>query len=114
MDIFKDVGMFVITSIVGVIAYFLRQKDEKQQHEMEHMREMLQKQISVLFVKHDEDALKLAELKERIAKEHYMKNELDNRFDRMENSFRNGFNDISGKLDKLTSVMMDHIAKGNK
>lgn len=101
MEVIKDLAAYIVTGMVAVIAWFLRSKDEAQA-----------KQIALLFTKHDEDAHHLAELKERIAREHYVKGELDQRFQRLEDAFRVGFQDLGGKIDKLTTVLVDHIAKG--
>lgn len=86
--------------MIAIIGWFLRQKDEAQA-----------KQISTLWIKHDEDAAALSDLKERIAREHYVKAELDARFQRLEDAFRAGFNELGGKLDKLTNVMVQHLTK---
>lgn len=101
MDSLKEASAAGIMLMVGIIGWFLRQKDEAQA-----------KQISALWLKHDEDAAALADLKERIAREHYVKAELDARFQRLEDAFRDGFNELGQKLDKLTDVMLQHISKG--
>lgn len=101
MDFVKEAGFAGVMLMVGIIGFFLRQKDEAQA-----------KQISTLWAKHDEDAMALSELKERIAREHYVKAELDARFQRLEDAFRTGFNELGGKLDKLTDVMVQHLANG--
>lgn len=103
MDIFKDLAMYIVTGMVAVIAWFLRSKDEAQA-----------RQIALLFSKHDEDAARLADLEIRIAKEHYLKHELDQRFDRVETAVKTGLLDVGTKIDKLTQTMIDHIAKGTK
>ena len=101
MDFVKEAGFAGVMLMVGIIGFFLRQKDEAQA-----------KQISTLWAKHDEDAMALSELKERIAREHYVKAELDARFQRLEDAFRTGFNELGGKLDKLTDVVVQHLANG--
>jgi len=101
MDVIKEAGFAVVAGMVAIIGFFLRQKDEAQA-----------KQINALWSKHDEDAMALSDLKERIAREHYVKAELDARFQRLEDAFRTGFNDLGGKLDKMTDVIVQHLAKG--
>jgi hypothetical protein len=96
----KDIAFYLLSGLAAMIAWFLRSKDEAQQ-----------RQIALLFTKHDEDAAQLSELKERIAREHYVKGELDARFQRLEDAFRDGFHDLGAKIDKLTEVFLDHIAK---
>ena len=71
-----------ILAMVAIIGYFLRQKDAAQE-----------KQITALWEKHDDDANKLEALRLQIASEHYVKRELDEKFDR------------------LSGLLMDYIAK---
>lgn len=96
-------------AILGVIAvawYLLRQKDARQQRDMEAMQAYTEKQLTLLFVKHDEDVKRLADLELRIAQNHYAKTELDNRFEKLELSFREGFREIGGKFDRLSELLL--------
>lgn len=88
----------LLTLLLGIIGWFLRQKDEAQA-----------KQIGMLFSKHDDDAKALAELKERIAREHYVKAELDARFQKLEDAFRDGFHELGAKIDRLADSMTSHL-----
>lgn len=103
MDFIKELGLPVFFIVLGIIGWFLRSKDEAQA-----------KQIALLFVKHDQDAEALADLKERIAREHYVKGELDARFQRLEDAFKTGFHELGAKIDKLADAMMNHLSKGPK
>jgi hypothetical protein len=98
MDVLKELGFAGVMIMVGLIGFFLRQKDEAQG-----------KQITTLWAKHDEDAKALSELKERIAREHYMKHELDSRFERLENAFREGMTEVGSKIDHLTQVLVNSV-----
>ncbi len=100
MDVLKEFGTAAIMLLIGIIGFFLRQKDEAQG-----------KQISALWLKHDEDAAALADLKERIAREHYVKTELDARFQRLEDAFQQGFQELGSKIDKLSEVLVQHLTK---
>lgn len=86
--------------MVAVIGWFLRQKDEQQA-----------KSIALLFQKHDEDAANLAALRLEIAKEHYLKHELDARFVSLENTFKHGMHDLGAKFDKLSEILIAHVTK---
>jgi biopolymer transport protein ExbB/TolQ len=66
------------------------------------------KQIDLLFLKHDEDAQKLQDLELKIAQRHYVKEELDVKFEKLEKAFENGFKMLGEKLDKLTDKFMRH------
>ena len=99
MDL-KDLWALIIGGLVAVISWALKQKDEAQG-----------RQITALWTKHDEDAKALAELKERIAREHYLKHELDSRFESLELSFREGMRDLGGKMDKLTETLIQTLER---
>jgi chromosome segregation ATPase len=81
----------VLTLLLGLIAYFLRQKDMEQQ-----------KQLTILFQKHDEDAKALADLREKIAREHYVKEELDRRFSELGDKMDR----LADKIDGLVAAIM--------
>jgi len=90
-----------ITSIlIGIVGWLLSNKDAKQS-----------KEIDLLFKKHDDDAAALAALRLEIAKEHYLKHELDTRFQSLESVFRIGMNDLGVKFDKLSGILIDHVTK---
>lgn len=72
---------------------------------------MQEQQIAALFDKHDIDAAELVKLKYDIAKEHYVKGELDLRFDKLEASFTKGFDSLGDKFDKLADTLVDHMRK---
>lgn len=103
MDFIKELGVPATFLLLGIIGWFLRSKDEAQA-----------KQIALLFIKHDQDAEALSELKERIAREHYVKGELDARFQRLEDAFKTGFHELGAKIDKLADAMVAHLSKGQK
>ena len=90
----------LLAALVAVVAYLLRQKDEEQA-----------KSIALLFKKHDEDVEKLKVLELKVATDHYIKPELDAKFDKMETTFRLGFESLGSKFDKLTDILVAHVAK---
>jgi uncharacterized protein HemX len=85
----------VAALVFAVLWYLLQQKDAKQQRDIE-----------LLWQRHDEDAKELQVLKLQIAQQHYVKTELDTKFDRMEETFRVGFRDLGQKVDAMTSAIM--------
>ena len=90
-----EIALAVISAFFIVLWYLLQQKDVKQQ-----------KDIEMLWQKHDVDAKELENLKLQIASQHYVKTELDSKFDRMEETFRAGFKDLGTKVDSLTSALL--------
>ena len=86
--------------LIGVLGWLLSNRDAKQAREIE-----------LLFEKHDEDAKALEALKLEIAKEHYLKHELDSRFHQLDTTFREGFACLSAEFKELTRVLVSHIAR---
>jgi hypothetical protein len=86
----------IIGGVFTVLWFLLRQKDANQA-----------KQIELLFAKHDADAARLDDLKLEIAQKHYIKNELDAKFEKMEATFERGFRDMGGKFDRLSEVLIN-------
>jgi hypothetical protein len=85
------------TALVGLLWHLLKQKDEKQQAE-----------LNTLFSKHDADVLELQSLKLQIAEGHYKKSELDYKFSRLEVAFTDGFKSLGDKMDKLSMSLIEN------
>lgn len=86
--------------LIAIVGWLLSNKDAKQA-----------KEIDLLFKKHDADAQALADLKLEIAKEHYLKHELDQRFQQLDSTFREGFRELKTSFDELSRVLIAHITK---
>lgn len=72
-----EILMGLIGAVFAVLWYLLRQKDATQAA-----------QIKDLYEKHGQDEKQLNELRIEIAKQHYVKGELDAKFDKLERAFR--------------------------
>ena len=96
MPIDKDLLIPILAGLLSVVWYFLRTQDTRQQ-----------KSIDLLFKKHDDDAKELEALKLHVAGEHYKRGELDQKFDKLEVTVREGLSGLASKLDKLTDVMIE-------
>ena len=90
--------ILAIGGVLAIIGYLLQQKDASQQAS-----------INLLFQKHDADVKELEALKLQIASQHYVKGELDARFDKLEGAFREGFTSLGTKFDRLGDVLLTHI-----
>lgn len=90
-----EVMLTIIGGVFTVLWWLLKSKDEKQEAS-----------IRILFEKHDEDARKLDELRLEIARQHYIKPELDAKFDRLELSIKSGMHELGDKFDKLATVLI--------
>lgn len=116
MELSTLISVFGIL-IVPAFAYLLNKKDAAQEKEIDALRELIaatQAQIALLFKKHDDDVAALQSLQLQIAKEHYLKHELDQRFMSLEAAFKDGMRDLGHKFDKLTDILVDHITKEDR
>lgn len=99
-----------ILSILGILivpafAYLLNKKDASQEEKINAHGDS----IKLLFKKHDDDAAALVLLQRQIDKEHYIKPELDARFQSLETTFRQGFEGLRAEFKELTKVLLEHI-----
>lgn len=115
-----------IISILGILivpafAYLLNKKDEAQEEKINAHGDS----IKLLFKKHDDDAAALVLLQRQIDKEHYVKPELDARFQSLDSrlqsleaTFRAGLHELSvelgGKFDNLSEALVAHISREPK
>lgn len=88
--------------VLGVIAYLLDRKDRQQERALDEQKQ----QIELLFKKHDEDAKRLQEVELDIAKRHYVKEELDSKFERLEAAIKSTMTELGGKFDKLADILI--------
>lgn len=96
-----DLTDMIVEGLLVVLWYLLRSKDSAQQ-----------KAIDLLFAKHDEDVGDLQKLKFEIAKSHYDKPELDQKFDRLETAIQEGMRDLGNRFDRLSEILVKHVTKG--
>lgn len=86
--------VYVVISVFGllfsIIGALLSRKDSAQGQ-----------QIDMLFKKHDEDELALQNFKIEVAKEHYSKDELNHRFDKIDRTM----DSMSLKLDRVLQAI---------
>lgn len=94
----KDVVMYVAGAIFAVLWYLLRQKDAVQAA-----------QIQLLFKKHDDDYEALQVVKLQLASQHYVKGELDTKFDKLEGAFKDGLDSLGKKFDHLSDVLIERV-----
>lgn len=93
--------------IVPAIAYLLNKKDSAQEKEIAELK----RTTELLFKKHDDDVAALNSLQLQIAKEHYLKHELDQRFQSLESTFRQGFDGLSAEFKELSRILIAHVTK---
>lgn len=99
-----QLAYFLLTAVLfPIIGWLLSRKDEKQAQE-----------IAILFRKHDDDAAALAALRVEIAKEHYLKHELDDRFRSLEQAIKESSATLGGKFDNLAETLVAHMIKEGK
>lgn len=91
-----EIAVFILSGIFAVLWWLLKNKDSKQE-----------KDIDLLWTKHDEDAKRLQEVELDIARRHYVKDELDLRFSKLEAAVREGMVMMGGKFDKLADLLIE-------
>lgn len=96
----KETVLYIVGGLFTLLWFLLRQKDASQAE-----------QIKLLFKKHDDDAAELQALKLQIASQHYVKGELDNKFDKLETTFREGLETLGAKFDHLSQVLIERAGK---
>ncbi len=84
-----------VTGVAVVLWWLLRQKDAKQEEA-----------IKLLFKKHDDEARRHDDLRLEIARQHYVKPELDSKFDKLEASIKEGMDSLGKKFDRLSEVLI--------
>lgn len=112
-----------VTGIISLVIHSLKQQNAAQQKEIDDLQvkfnekcEFQQKQTSLLFVKHDEDVERLRGVEMRLASDHYVKPELDAKFDKIEAAVKQGFHEVSvsmkGMGDRFDSLanQLIHLA----
>ena len=96
------------TVVFGIVSYLLNKTDKAQEDKLAAQ----QASIALLFKKHDDDAAALVLLQRQIDKEHYIKPELDARFQSLETTFRQGFEVRRAEFKELSRVLLDHRLNG--
>ena len=91
------------TTLIGIVGWLLANKDAKQGGD-----------IDLLFRKHDADVDALNSLRVEIAKEHYLKHELDSRFQSLEFAFKDGMKELGGKFDRLTEILVENMRSNER
>ena len=94
----KEIVIYIAGGLFSVLWFLLRQKDSVQA-----------KQIELLFKKHDEDYEALQAVKLQLASQHYVKGELDMKFDKLECAFKDGLDSLGKKFDHLSDVLIEKI-----
>jgi len=88
----------IVVVVTGVLGWLLARKDEQQQ-----------KDITNLYQLHKEDSMKLEALQRELDREHYRKNELDSKFDRLDDSIQAGFQGIRNDVKEMLQTLHNHI-----
>jgi hypothetical protein len=105
----NEVAMWIlgigVPVIVTVIGSLLAKKDSAQEREINDLRGAHEKQITELWNMHNIDAQALQDLRIQIASNHYVKQELDVRFDKLEAAFTAGFRDLGDRFDRLAEKL---------
>lgn len=96
----QSVIMWLIGGVFSVLFGLLKFQNAQQS-----------KQIDLLFDKHDADVQRLQDLELKIAQKHYVKEELDVKFDRLESAFMSGMKSLGDKFDQLSARLVEHMMR---
>ena len=99
-DLIDILFNFGLTGAGIVLWWLLRNKDARQEDA-----------IKLLFEKHDGDSLRLDNFQLEIAKQHYVKPELDAKFDKLENAIKESMDSLGKKFDRLSECLIKEARK---
>lgn len=113
---------WILTTFIGVafsiIGWLLANKDKKQSEEIkaesvarEKGDDEIEKNVELLFKLHHGVDKELAAFKLEIAKNHYPKHELDQRFAELNLSIKEGFGTLSLELKEMNKSLHNHFDK---
>lgn len=90
--------IFGLALLFGVIGYLLSRRDAKQAEEIE-----------TLFKLHHADEKQLHNLELEIARNHYPKNELDERFKQLDQTMKDGFGSLGADIKEMVKALNAHL-----
>lgn len=90
----------IMPAVVAVLWYLLKQKDNKQQEELNSLKS-----------KHEDNVKMLQELRLHVAEGHYKKAELDSKFDKLDKTISTSFDLLGKKFDNLSEILVGHITQ---
>lgn len=93
----NDYIILGLTIAIALFGWLLQQKDTARQAD-----------IARLFELHDKDAKRLDEFELDTARRHYVKEELDNRFEKLDRTITLGLDKLGDKMDRLSGVLLKH------
>lgn len=111
-----EIILILAGCVVGVLGYLLKQRDDKQAEELKAGKaahdkhvEDVKKGFTDLYKLHADDVAKLAALEVEIAKNHYPKPELDERFRQLDTTIKEGFRDLGNDIREMTKALQSHL-----
>lgn len=105
-----EIGLMVLGALFSVVGWLLKNKDEAQSRQIAN----LESQIEGLYQKHDKNAASIQELRLQIAREHYQKSEMDERFTELKITIRDGLQNMAERFDKLAETMRVHMVEESR
>ena len=100
-----------VVGVCTVLWWLIRQRDTTLNTEITDLECRRKADSEMLWQKHDDDVRRLQDVELDIARRHYVKEELDDRFDRIERSINNGMESLCVKMDRLSDALLKHITE---
>ena len=101
--------VFGLGIIFGVIGWLLTNKDKKQGEEIAELKRQHKDDVDTLYKLHHADAAKLQEFELEIARNHYPKPELDQRFSQLDATIKDGFRGLGMDIKEMTRALQKHL-----
>lgn len=102
-DIIFRLFEIALGAVFTVLWWMMKEKDKA-----------TQRNIEKLWEEHEKDAKRLQEVELEIAKHHYIKSELDEKFDELKIEIKDGLHNLSEQLKSFTSATIELIKYSKK
>lgn len=103
-----------LTGICTVMWSMFNERKAAHDKEIAEIKVKYDTEMEVLWKKHDEDVIELRELQREIDRKHYVKDELDKRFEKLEHTISIGLSGLGDKFDKFGIDIIGALAEYKK
>lgn len=105
-----EIGLMMFGVLFSIVGWLLKNKDDTQSKQIAN----LENRIASLYQKYDQNTVAIQDLRLQIAREHYQKAELDDRFTELKVTIKDGLRDMADRFDKLAEAMRMHMIEESR